>query len=247
MKIFNLSRYKLLRGSRLTKYLMYASGEIVLVVIGILIALYLNNWNVERQLAETNVNLQEKVLVQLKKDIQDIDDFRNELNKLNNVYLKVLGREYDKTKMDEGGIISTILFSVKDLGLDKQNTNWIDNAKLDQSKASEILVNLSGTYKLYFKNIDDIENVIYKKLSSNLEHLEATQVWYATLVTDFKCGNECIQYLLNNQEHKSRIASLRFLYINGYGDIVHGFYNDLIRYQKELELEMKKKLRNIKA
>ena len=32
------------------KYLKYAIGEIVLVVIGILIALQINNWNEERKL-----------------------------------------------------------------------------------------------------------------------------------------------------------------------------------------------------
>ncbi len=31
------------------KYLKYAFGEIVLVVIGILLALQINNWNQERQ------------------------------------------------------------------------------------------------------------------------------------------------------------------------------------------------------
>lgn len=78
------------------------------------------------------------------------------------------------------------------MGLDQQNMNWIDNALLDNSKASEHLVTLSGTYKLYFKNIDDIENIIYKKFASNLEYLEATQPWYTKLLTDFRCENDCI-------------------------------------------------------
>ena len=34
--------------NKFTKYLLYAIGEIVLVVIGILIALTINNWNNER-------------------------------------------------------------------------------------------------------------------------------------------------------------------------------------------------------
>jgi hypothetical protein len=42
-------RRNLIPGRRFTRYLLYAIGEIVLVVIGILIALQINNWNQKRQ------------------------------------------------------------------------------------------------------------------------------------------------------------------------------------------------------
>lgn len=48
MRIFNRIRDQLLREKRLLDYLKYALGEIVLVVLGILIALSINNWNQER-------------------------------------------------------------------------------------------------------------------------------------------------------------------------------------------------------
>ena len=235
MKFFNKARFNMLKGRRLTKYIAYAIGEIVLVVIGILIALWLNNWNIEQQIERSNRNLQQKVLVQLDRDIKDIEDFKKELDSLNQVYLKTLGRDYDRSKVDDAGMISTILFEVQDLGLNKHSVNWIDNADLDNSKTSEMLIQLSSTYKLYFKNIDDIETIIYKKMTSNLEILEKTQPWYTELITDFNCKNDCVQYLLYNDDHKSRIASLRFLYINGYGDIINGFYYDLKRAKTELE------------
>jgi hypothetical protein len=235
MKLFNKFRFKMIEGKRFSNYLIYAFGEIILVVLGILIALYLNNWSTNEQLVAANVDLQNKVLVQLDKDINDLERFRKELDTLDQVYLKTLGRDYDRTKVNDAGLISTILFDVKDLGLDQQSVNWIDNAVLDDSKASESLINLSGTYKLYFKNIDDIENIIYEKFKTNLEDLESTQPWYTELITDFRCGNDCVRYLLYSEEHKAKIASLRFLYINGYGDLVRGFYDDLIRSKKELE------------
>jgi hypothetical protein len=42
---FRKIRYVLLKKNKTSKYLKYAIGEIVLVVIGILIALQINNWN----------------------------------------------------------------------------------------------------------------------------------------------------------------------------------------------------------
>jgi len=41
-------RTRLLQESKTGQYLAYAAGEVILVIIGILIALQVNNWNIER-------------------------------------------------------------------------------------------------------------------------------------------------------------------------------------------------------
>lgn len=48
IKIFRTIRQRLLKENRISKYLLYAFGEIVLVVIGIMIALQINNANQKR-------------------------------------------------------------------------------------------------------------------------------------------------------------------------------------------------------
>jgi len=53
ISFFRRFRQKLISGNNFSKYLFYAIGEIVLVVIGILIALYINNWNTIKQQKET--------------------------------------------------------------------------------------------------------------------------------------------------------------------------------------------------
>ena len=49
IKFFRKVRQKLLSENNFRKYLIYAIGEILLVVIGILIALQINNWNESRK------------------------------------------------------------------------------------------------------------------------------------------------------------------------------------------------------
>lgn len=67
--IFRKIRQKLIADKRASKYLLYAIGEILLVVIGILIALQINNWNENRK--ERTVEL--KILKSIKNDLeQDI-------------------------------------------------------------------------------------------------------------------------------------------------------------------------------
>ncbi|MDX8337887.1 hypothetical protein SLH46_01750 [Draconibacterium sp. IB214405] len=48
LRFFSKMRYKLAAENRVAKYMRYAVGEILLVVIGILIALQINNWNSNR-------------------------------------------------------------------------------------------------------------------------------------------------------------------------------------------------------
>ncbi|TVZ60188.1 hypothetical protein NA63_2738 [Flavobacteriaceae bacterium MAR_2010_105] len=66
IKFFRRIRQNLLLQGKTGKYLTYAIGEIVLVVIGILIALQINNWNELRLIKD-----QEKVL--LKEIISDLN------------------------------------------------------------------------------------------------------------------------------------------------------------------------------
>ncbi|MEZ5056310.1 MAG: DUF6090 family protein [Saprospiraceae bacterium] len=49
LKFFRKIRQKLLSENKFSRYLIYAAGEIVLVMIGILLALQVNNWNEKRK------------------------------------------------------------------------------------------------------------------------------------------------------------------------------------------------------
>ena len=73
IKFFRKIRHQLLSKNKLNKYLIYALGEIALVVIGILIALQINNWNEKRkEHALENVYLKsiEKDLEATKKNLE---------------------------------------------------------------------------------------------------------------------------------------------------------------------------------
>ncbi len=64
IKFFRKIRQNLLMENKTGKYFKYAIGEIVLVVIGILIALQINNWNQQRQ----NRQKETIILKQIHKD-----------------------------------------------------------------------------------------------------------------------------------------------------------------------------------
>ncbi|MEM9078252.1 MAG: DUF6090 family protein [Bacteroidota bacterium] len=69
INFFHRIRKNLLSKNELSKYLFYALGEIILVVIGILLALQINNWNEKRKLEESIVNLFEVLQDELQQNI----------------------------------------------------------------------------------------------------------------------------------------------------------------------------------
>jgi hypothetical protein len=77
IKFFRKIRQNLLMENKTGKYFKYAIGEIILVVIGILIALAINNWNTNR----INTSKQRGYLLAIKNDLEKQIP---ELNKLVN-------------------------------------------------------------------------------------------------------------------------------------------------------------------
>ena len=77
IKFFRHIRQKLLTENKFSKYLLYAVGEILLVVIGILIALQINNWNERRKEKVVENNFYTDILLDLEKDEKKLVYYQN--------------------------------------------------------------------------------------------------------------------------------------------------------------------------
>ncbi|MFN1835219.1 DUF6090 family protein [Balneola sp. MJW-20] len=74
--LFRRIRERLIASGSLTKYLLYAVGEILLVVIGILIALQVNAIQIEKDNRRTEMKVLEKLHQDLQKDEMDLGRLR---------------------------------------------------------------------------------------------------------------------------------------------------------------------------
>ena len=111
IKFFRQIRKSLLMGNKTSKYFKYAIGEIILVVIGILIALQVNNWNIKRNENKASVKLMSRLLIESNKNQQAIDENIKHLNLLltnSERLLKLMGNDFtDKNEK----IIDTLIYS----------------------------------------------------------------------------------------------------------------------------------------
>jgi len=81
IKFFRKIRQKLISEGKTGNYLKYAMGEIILVVVGILIALSINNWNEDRKSEAKKQDYYVQLLDDLNNDIisaqNTIEEFSN--------------------------------------------------------------------------------------------------------------------------------------------------------------------------
>jgi hypothetical protein len=78
IKFFRHIRQRMIKDNRISKYLLYAIGEIILVVIGILIALQINNWNEQRKMRSAEIKLLLSFESSLKGDLESFDSYIEE-------------------------------------------------------------------------------------------------------------------------------------------------------------------------
>jgi hypothetical protein len=107
MKVFRNIRQKLAAENKVMAYLRYAVGEIFLVVIGILIALQVNNWNELRK----NNNAANEALLSLRADFQDnITQIKDRISRVNkttehlNSVIKIIDRDSSIVNPDSLGL-----------------------------------------------------------------------------------------------------------------------------------------------
>jgi hypothetical protein len=73
IKFFRKIRQRLLTENKFSRYLIYAAGEILLVMIGILLALQVSNWNTAKQNRGIERNFLKNLKVDLDIDLYNLD------------------------------------------------------------------------------------------------------------------------------------------------------------------------------
>ncbi|PNQ72414.1 hypothetical protein C1T31_11505 [Hanstruepera neustonica] len=150
-------RKKLLEEKRAQRYFFYAIGEIVLVVIGILIALQINTWNKEKQnrVLETTIleNLKEDLEIQ-KELIQEQIDFETSILIQVDSAKTFVSDTADKTVLER-------LF--RDLGARRTfKANRATFSNMISSGSINLIANADLQNKIvrYFQRLDYTESVV---------------------------------------------------------------------------------------
>ena len=176
IKFFRKIRQNLLTENKLSKYLIYAIGEIVLVVIGILIALQINNNNSFKEQRK----VEQEYLISLQ------SEFETNLNKINNSIqenderiqaLEMLLTLFDKNVLD----------TVSQLMISKEFSSVFGN-EMNYFPSTGVLSDIISSGKL---NI-----ILNKKLTQHLASFESNLNFLNLQLIGAKETDEVLRKLL---------------------------------------------------
>lgn len=174
LKFFRKIRQNLISSGKTASYLKYAIGEIILVVIGILIALQINNWNESRKLVSEEKQYYKNIKRQLTEDASFIEN-NIEFNQYYYDQYDYATQQLlnnDKSHLDSLAIISMNLLEYSDF---HQESNiyaaLVNSGEIKLIKNQDIvegLQKLEETY-IYINRLEashfDIIKGIYPELS----------------------------------------------------------------------------------
>jgi hypothetical protein len=177
IKFFRKVRQNLLNEGKTTKYFKYAIGEIILVVIGILIALQVNNWNEEKKHQKELQTKLYAVLGDMRENDAQIKAILADLERQNKAAEHIIPIMESEQKyiqdslrfiMDFNSFTTTPIFTQRNNTWDFLNSNGIVSELKDQE--------LVGLLQDYYNYSNDIATNFTN--SANPVRLELRQLKY---------------------------------------------------------------------
>jgi len=178
IKFFRRIRFDLLENNKTGKYLKYAIGEIILVVIGILIALSINEWNDQKKNNEAELIYYCRILEDFELDKQRIEELEDESNYRIDLSKKIL-LDLDSGTKDKGTIINEFILASRSEVYESRNVAFKDlissgNLKLlnDVSIKNSLIQYYSELENKQFQlkqNRDEITKKVFEFVNTSVE------------------------------------------------------------------------------
>jgi hypothetical protein len=163
IKFFRKIRYDLMEKNKTGKYFKYAVGEIILVVIGILIALQINNWNEKKN----NINQAEKHLetisLNLKDDILQAENLLSE-TQTTIEYANDFLDQFKTLKPLDNNIQMYLIYLMFERNIEINESGL--KALLNSNSMSFIDENLQSKILNYYRYIEQLKS---RELNANTE------------------------------------------------------------------------------
>ncbi len=215
IKFFRKIRQNMIKENKASKYLLYAIGEIILVVIGILIALSINNWNQER----VSKNKAYSYLNQINNDLSlDLKFYKYSINRASErirVFDNVVKSDFkNDTLITKLGSIITLNSDPREFG--NSYSSFVNSGDIDLIEDKALIAKLHDYYNRicpsynsaseYHKtfNVQNVEGPLLQTLV-----MEADGTWsLESLKKEMASGNLISKVNWQNMAFKSLVRIL---------------------------------------
>lgn len=204
---FRKIRQKLFTTRAFRSYLLYALGEIILVVIGILIALQINNWNEFQKDRK-----REKMYLQsLHSDLKESQaELRRVISKTENVEkatIQLLSYNEDSVQMPPPAVFDSILLRTFGYTIAMTNEGTIND--ISGSGDLKIIQNdklrrMIASWEAGFKMIREREDLLKKAFKENKDRMQRKIDMYEEFLMD----GDTRRFVITNNEYRNGLMDL---------------------------------------
>ncbi|RNC87983.1 MAG: hypothetical protein ED556_01990 [Winogradskyella sp.] len=224
IKFFRKIRQRLLSENKFSKYLIYAFGEIILVVIGILLALQINNWNQERTQQKAVKTALEQIQNELLNDLTQSYNLTAYLERKDSIIERVLKDEVTENDYKTYGNLRYLIRNTRVFTLNRDGYTSLMNI-IDESKFSnpELLSALKNLYVDRNKNHERVNGWFSDFVHEYNNELTNNYLWHSSTdaLIDSLTQSE-IDYLLYDPLYKNKVARYRNLGIGNLNNDNYG-------------------------
>jgi len=238
IKFFRHIRQNLLNEGKTTKYFKYAIGEIILVVIGILIALSINNWNEERKTKNTINGIYAIVKSDLESDVKKIEWLLDFSKKRDSVFQRVINKEMTYEDYVNCRPCREILIGFPDIKIKTRGLKLLEeNSAFSNSNQDSLSIQVSDFYALFNTEIDVATAEISKDYFDNLYYFK-NMPWFE----DMRYGTfneEFTTYLLTSIDYRNRVILFHDLYYETYLKYFNDYKDEALVLIKTINTTLK--------
>jgi hypothetical protein len=172
LRFFRQIRQRLLTDNKFSKYLLYAIGEILLVVIGILIALQVDSWNEERKFKSSQRDFLEDLRTQVINDTTVRSSDKGWFSLLNNQTKRALYLLKNREFLEDSLEYQTVSEALGNAPILMPRTTSI---VYSESTMDKIDPELNTEIIAYIQQINHSYNV-FQKLSESLQSMSENRI-----------------------------------------------------------------------
>ena len=221
-KIFRNIRKQLLSQNKTIQYLKYAIGEIILVMVGILLALQINNWNEQRKKKKSLQNIYRIIADDLRSDSTEVDTALGFMNDRKEIFERILNDSLTADFIRNDKIIGDILTDIRIINIEKRGYNLLKSFENSSAtKKDSLAFQIINFYNSSIFYTEKVENLILDDLIKTND-LWKRNSWYANLMLD-NADENFITYMLTNQEFENLCAFRYSLYYQNYQPTIEQF------------------------
>jgi hypothetical protein len=238
IKFFRKIRQNLLSEGKTGKYMKYAIGEIILVMIGILLALQVSNWNGKRLEKQTLINTYAIIAEDLKNDIADIDLILKSKKKAEPIFNKILDGLMTKEDYENCNGCEFLIVGSPDLTIEKRGYNLLNSFTSSKVSADSLTIKIVQFYTKQLTKITVDDELRGRDIANNVNDWKNKYKWYSDYITE-RNNNGFIEYAINSPDYTNRVANYYLLNYTIYIPKLEVFNSEAQVILKQLEEKLK--------